>query len=221
MSVEEKKVYCETCGGLGNQLFMIAATLSYAKRTKRSAIFRRKWTGGGTKLAPRSTYWHILFFNLKQIDDDVKANHVYTDLAPGFRDISEFSQQSVQLSGYFQSPKYFKLDEIRDQLFPKHLCVYASSLLPKGQHAFIHIRRGDYKHLTYAHNILPISFYEKASGEFPEHVKFLIFAEAEDAAAISVEFKSSTTLSKRKYSNPPLLLFGHSLYRIIPCYVRI
>lgn len=36
-------VYCEATGGLGNQLFLAAAALAYARRTGREVRFRRTW----------------------------------------------------------------------------------------------------------------------------------------------------------------------------------
>jgi hypothetical protein len=194
------KVYLETAGGLGNQLFMIATALSYAERTHRSVVFLRKWTSGAAQV-PRSNHWHTLFMSLPQLESfsNVKMDTVHTDNDPGFRPIPDYNGKSnVLIQGYYQSPHYFDLAKIVDRLFPPAIRSYANRLLPPiTSLAFMHIRRGDYKHLTYFHNILPVSYYEQASGHFADHVHFLIFVEEEDVAAVRKEVHNSPVLSKR------------------------
>lgn len=199
----DKIVFCEGVGGLGNQLFLIAAALSYAERTKRTCVFRRTWPIRSdiksTSTPARDTYWHNLFINLPQTTlTGLPGMDQYADWKPGFRAIPDLSDKKiVQLCGHFQSPKYFNLDKLKDLLFPKQLFNYAKTLLPPTSFAFMHFRRGDYKHLQFCHNVLPLSYYEQASGLFSEHVKFLVFAEEEDMTTIQKEIAASPILSKR------------------------
>jgi FkbM family methyltransferase len=198
-------VYSEVMGGLGNQLYMIAAALEYGLLTGRSCVFRRKWA----TVELRPPYWASLFMDLPQLSDQqweskTKNAVPYVDLKPGYRTIPDYKDKpDVLVGGYFQSPKYFDLLRVKDRLFPKPLQTYAQRILQdtlsgfSASVAFMHFRRGDYKGLQHAHNILPMSYYERASGEFASNIRFLVFAEAEDMQAIQKEIAQSAVLSKR------------------------
>lgn len=134
------------------------------------------------------------------------------DYQPGYHALPDHKDDAkdgkgvgnVQLFGYFQSPRYFDLAAVRDAMFPAALRLYAEQLLKEskgvngGGVAFMHFRRGNYKGLQHVHNVLPLSYYEAASGEFGQHVRFMVFAEAEDAADIQQEIKQSAILSRRE-----------------------
>jgi hypothetical protein len=303
-------VYCGVMGGLGNQLYIVAAALSYGDRTGRRCEFINALTKPTPNAAPvyslrrddqkrlivvaypstpaRSTYWHNLFIELPQISErkwrlidptprttdkteipstvnpaaplkggqlrpnperrigqptapiftaalaatnpatsifgndsnnpaekagcktgaiakaDIvgKAVYMYSDFQHGYRAIPDLpDQRQVYLTGYFQSPKYFDVSQVRDRMFPASIISYAKELLEDvpdyDRFAFMHFRRGDYKHLQKVHNLLPLDYYERATKHFAPHVWFLVFTEADDLDAIQAEIRQSTTLSSR------------------------
>lgn len=200
---ENNIVVGSICGGLGNQLFTIAAILHYGKLVNKKVCFIRV-TSSPSVLFKRSVYWDNLFVGLETKvikDPDDKKIKKYSDFKHGYKSIP-LLEDINWIEGLFQSPKYFDLVEIRETLFPKIYFEKTIVLLKEKSYkpwAFMHFRRGDYKKLRHTHNVLPISYYEQASNHFPFPIKFLIFCELEDQKDIEQEIKQSLILKKREY----------------------
>jgi hypothetical protein len=205
------RVLVETVGGLGNQLFQIAAGLAYGWRTGRPVSFPRGWSSKSV-LAPRTSHWHTLFTGLNQLGGRdwaaavASGAQVYDDYGMGFRAITPKGPQTVLLRGYFQHRDYLdgQLARLVQGLFPEHLVRYARGLLvdligsPEvGQWAFLHVRRGDYLKLGHTHPVLPPSYYDRAARQFDKGVRFIVFCEQEDVAAIRADFAKLPELTAR------------------------
>jgi len=135
-------ISCKLKGGLGNQMFQIAAAQALAWKIGHDTIFNDSNT---PNQGNRALYYKDTVFNKI---DFVTANllgKVY--LEPNFT-YDKLPEKPLMLSGYYQSPKYFEYyrDEIIDMFVWKEkiekLKVKFKSILTNS--ISVHIRRGDY-----------------------------------------------------------------------------
>jgi len=164
----------EISGGLGNNLFKIAACLSLAKDNDVECKM--------------STWRYDLFENLdfKYKESDLEILYDYRE--PNFHyDEIKYIENMTIGSGYFQSEKYFKENEdyIRFCLIPKHRIVEYirgkySDLLGKDT-ASIHVRRGDYLH-NGGYHVLGKDYYTRAMDILKNNGinKFAVFSDDPD-----------------------------------------
>jgi hypothetical protein len=155
-------ITCTLMGGLGNQLFQIVTTISYAIRTKKKFLFLgNEETLGMTK---RTTYWNNLLkrlfpFLVKQIPLATLVKEI--DFT--YEDLTELvlSNKDAHLHGYFQSYKYFEhhfpsiyrmlnFDKQKETLLMKS-CASDVSL---------HFRIGDYLNLPTTYYIMTYEYYK-------------------------------------------------------------
>jgi len=158
-------------GGIGNNLFKIAASLSLAK--------------GNDVECKLSTWRYDIFENLEFNNnrEDVDILFVHSESDFSFIDI-QYSP-NMELSGYFQSEKYFEdsKDFIRYCFAPKKMIVEYilnkySDLIDFNKAASIHVRRGDY--LTNSNfNILNMEYYKNSIEKFKKYGinKFIVFSD--------------------------------------------
>ena len=162
-------ITCGLMGGLGNQLFQIFATISYAIQTENNYKFTNTvMLFGGT----RHTYWDSFLSELKSKTTDMfpamtrikEASFEYNDI-----DLDEIRGKNIMLSGYFQSYKYFeknynlickiimlhnkKLDVLLRTDYTVETLLHSISL---------HFRMGDYKTLQHIHPIMNYEYYKNA-----------------------------------------------------------
>lgn len=164
---------CVLYGGLGNQLFQIFTTISYAMRCGSTFRFSNSSVTKGMTLRP--TYWDHFFSRLKLFTSDPtsfpphltvlrETGFHYTDL-----DVSTIRMHDTILQGYFQSDKYFRanydtiarligIHSMRDIVLKKlgihnDLCERSISL---------HFRLGDYAMLPEHYPILTKEYYQCA-----------------------------------------------------------
>lgn len=176
-------ISCNIMGGLGNQLFQIMTTISYAIRNKCVFLFPYD-----TKVMNRYTYWDSFLSNLKQFTtNNIKSKFKNMDLyyfpkysEPVFHyvPIPNF-EKSYLLDGYFQSFKYFdsektsifkmiRLEENRQSVKSEFSHYFANDNLSSDNSSrkdvliSMHFRLGDYKTLPNFHPVLPIHYYQKA-----------------------------------------------------------
>ena len=188
-------ITCNLMGGLGNQMFQIFATISYAIKSKNQFKFLNQESLGGGSTTIRYTFWKSFFSNLKPflISDMPSYLHIirengfpYNELA-----VNEMVNRNIMIYGYFQSYKYFQdnysiicrmigIGKIKDELLNKlnltneYLCDTIS----------MHFRIGDYKKLQDYHPLATYEYYERSLTYIQNHVepdkKFTILYFCED-----------------------------------------
>ena len=164
---EQPTVTCQIVGGLGNQLFILFATLAYAMEHRLAFRLPRYRGMLGLDHSPRPAYWDTLLRGLRghlAEDDELEGVH-----PQGIHEKEEFAYHPLPppsgndrwicLYGYFQHPRYAEphFQSILD-LLRLPLDRYATDA--KGCIA-MHFRLGDYKNLSPAH-VLPAQYYADA-----------------------------------------------------------
>ena len=167
-------ITCNLMGGLGNQIFQIFATISYAIKSKNRFEFLSLTTLGGGSTTIRHTFWNTFFANLKpfliQTLPEVRlireTGFVYNELP-----VREMIHQNIMLSGYFQSYKYFQsnysticrligLSKMKEDLLQK-----LDTTPGRFDNAIsMHFRIGDYKKQQDFHPLATYGYYERALG---------------------------------------------------------
>jgi hypothetical protein len=166
-------------GGLGNQLFQIFTTISYAIKSKNKFFFANIDTlGGKGKTTLRHTYWNTFlsslqpflkdhFPNIKNANDLTLIKEDNFHYKPINMTLLNNSQNSV-LYGYYQSYKYFQenfsvickmigINRIKEYVFRKS--GFTQEYLDKT--VSMHFRIGDYKKIEDYHPILTYEYYKK------------------------------------------------------------
>lgn len=163
----------ENCG-LGNQLFCIANTISYAKDTNKTPFFPQVQTNKDIK-----TFKEIFYKNLgigREIDI---YSTKYSEPTFEYKKIPDING-NVFLDGYYQSSKYFEHNRstIIKMLNIKKLKEIVSDKYGDfSDFTSIHIRRGDYIKLQNYHNLLDLEYYKKAISFFKPDEKFVVFSD--------------------------------------------
>lgn len=162
-------ISCKLVGGLGNQLFIIFACISFSILHNQNYCFEDSEKTIGCTF--RTTYWKSLFDklipyllssnSLPPTDITIKENNYFNNLT---------ENKNVLLNDYFQSDKYFKnnystIMELLDIENKKKTLLnenkfYSQKMIDKC--ISIHFRMGDYIKLQDYHNILTIEYYKKA-----------------------------------------------------------
>ena len=177
-------ISCNIIGGLGNQLFQIMTTISYAIRNKCVFLFPYD-----TKIMNRYTYWNTFLSSLSKFTTnnihckfknmDLQYFPKYIEPVFHYSPIPFFGK-SYYLSGYYQSYKYFdnektsifkmiRLEENRENIKSEFSHYFLredndKEKKEKEEHVLVsmHFRLGDYKMLPNHHPVLPIEYYRKS-----------------------------------------------------------
>lgn len=155
-------------GGLGNQLFMIFATLSYAiDHNLRMIIYSNEHNVCGG----RPTYWDTLLEKLKPFVKPYKQPQL-TYHEHGFEYVpipDQLAQHSYTLHGYYQSYKYFEhnFEKIRDLLGLNIKIMHAKNkhldyFVDDQKNIAMHFRLNDYVNLQQYHPVQPVDYYLNA-----------------------------------------------------------
>lgn len=172
----EKIVSATLMGGLGNQLFQIAASYTYARQ--HGALFRLL---DCPPLGGRSSYWDTLLRRFRPLLVSELPSllpwkqgpaTVYHPIPAPPGSSSSSSERGLLLEGYFQTSKYFPTMWDRERIHHlfrppseiEHAVQYAYPSLLRITHRVIvlHARRTDYlTHATF-HGPLPMSYYRQA-----------------------------------------------------------
>jgi hypothetical protein len=158
-------------GGLGNQIFQIFATISYAIKTRNEFKFTNAISLGGGDTTVRYTFWDSFFSRLKIFTTN-KFSKMYLIKEKDFTfnelPLYEMVKPSMDILifGYFQSYKYFEsnyeticriigLEQMKDNLLKK--MNYDTSFL--NNVISMHFRIGDYKKIQHVHPIMTKEYY--------------------------------------------------------------
>lgn len=195
-------ITCQLMGGLGNQLFQIFATISYAIKSRNQFKFLNVPTLGGNGCTLRYTYWDHFLSKLKPfLIPSIPYVHVMKEHDFMFHELSviEMINRDVMIQGYFQSYKYFK--EYYD-IICKIIGLETSKrdLLKKLNYEpeqfkniiSMHFRIGDYKNIQHIHPVMPKEYYLNALNHIKrvtEDIKYKILYFCEDVDIADVQDK--------------------------------
>jgi len=212
-------ITCNLMGGLGNQLFQIFATISYAFNHVVEYNFLNTTTlGNGTTI--RYTFWNNIFKKLQPALINTLPYGMALIREPHFK-YTELpiagliKTQNICIYGYFQSYKYFdsnyytiynllNIDELNREVLKKlekNPDNYSFTKNDLSSSISMHFRLGDYKNLTHFHPIMPCDYYIKSLKYILEKYTpktVLYFCEEEDIKTVE------ETVQKCKYQFPRL-----------------
>ncbi len=165
-----KKIFCNLKGGLGNQLFQVAAAYGYSLENNYEPIFPIQCDQNCTR---KESYETTILKNIKRINTKVGGEWVfYKEIGFEYNKIPKCeATANIFIDGYFQSFKYFdkykkEIKNLFDILPRKEIKL---PLEEKNlEKVSIHVRRGDYLNFPDIHPVLNISYYEKAIKEIEE-----------------------------------------------------
>jgi hypothetical protein len=182
MSTNKGEVSVHIKGGLGNQLFQIAAAYAYAKKEEGILHILHKEHNGD-----RPVYWETVLHRMKPyLVQSIPPHMIYWNesLPTMYQSIPPLTSQGVLLDGYRQTSKYFYNYDIQQELrelFAPHsslmdeVCARYSFLLEnKDRVIVVHARRTDYlrnQTIIDFHGPLPSSYYKEAIQRMKEKVK--------------------------------------------------
>ena len=154
-------------GRLGNCMFQYASILGVARKLKRTP----------TAAISQVEHFSDSFKLGSVVDTVVKPTHFFNENCFSF-DERMFNLpencKNIEIGGYLQTEKYFShvADEVRDNFsFSEHIVERAKKNIPKGKTVSLHVRRGDYVHLTENgfHGALG-NYYQNALEYFTDHI---------------------------------------------------
>jgi hypothetical protein len=206
-------------GGLGNQLFQICTTISYAIKSRDLFAFLNVTELGSGFTTKRFTYWDTFFSNLKPYLISVlpknlkvirETNFMYNELP-----VNEMINNDVLLYGYFQSYKYFNIynptiHHLLDIYQKKKDVLNLINNIYNGLNITnnsinntisIHFRLGDYKKLQHYHPLMSCKYYELSLDKIKiiyPNVNFTIFYFCEEDDITDVLEKITILQSKFK-----------------------
>jgi hypothetical protein len=180
-----KMITCSLMGGLGNQLFQIFATISYAIKCNNEFKFINIKTLGGNVSTLRYTFWDSFLISLKPfLINFFPELAIIRESSFEFKElpISLLKNRNVCIHGYFQSYKYFNekfsliydlldIDRRKKEVIKKLNETFKESL---SNSISMHFRLGDYKKIKVSekHPILPSNYYIKS-------LKYILESETE------------------------------------------
>lgn len=177
-------ISCFLQGGLGNQMFQIATTISHALRNNVEYGINLNLCNTPNQGKLASTYSNTIFSKVHKINHNQFYN-IYDE--PKFSYTPIPFEDNTILRGYFQSSKYF--DDYKDFIinlfeFPKNIIDEVSNFIMEkkllGDNlTCLHIRRGDYLKFSHYHEVCNLVYYQKACEEFDD-TKFIIVTDDKD-----------------------------------------
>ena len=166
-------ITCNLMGGLGNQIFQIFATISYAIKSKNRFQFLNLTTLGGGATTVRYTFWETFFSNMKPflIQNLPQPIHVIRENGFPYNElpVREMVNRNVMIYGYFQSYKYFQenysmiyrilnIDKMKNDII-NNLNLTSEYL---ENTVSMHFRIGDYKKIQDFHPLATYNYYERS-----------------------------------------------------------
>ena len=159
--------YVQLMGGLGNQMFQVAAAYAHCRRSGKTLKISQR-SMGATGYKP--TYWDTYMRDLKANVSARKSGVSWKE--PSFA-YTPIPAETQVLAGYYQSSRYFHdcAADIRKLFHPgpathiKMLKAHGGLLVSKPYATVVHIRRGDYfgsDELRERHGILTADWYRRA-----------------------------------------------------------
>ena len=162
-------------GGLGNQMFQIAAAYGHAKDTGQEFAVDFNITHHGGQGHPHMKYKDNLYKDIPTTS--FKDREFITYNEPAFRYVPiERHEKDMMIDGYFQCELYFKKhrkDIIKLFTFPEDITKQIDDKILKIKDEFnvdevvcVHVRRGEYLNLPNIHPAQTAVYYKTAMNKF-------------------------------------------------------
>jgi hypothetical protein len=177
-------------GGLGNQMFQVAAAVVYAKETYRRIILPDEFynSHNPTKQDYAESIFREFIHRLNRpldqhaIDQLILTGFLQHPGEPGFEDWSPIDLSgNILLHGYFQNyPPIGRHEDAVRSVFLSGLGNYRAHLRHSSDRVGIHVRRGDYlkPSISDVLPVQPLSYYQEAIHRFPrDTTEFYIFSD--------------------------------------------
>lgn len=177
-------------GGLGNQMFQVAAAMVYAKETGRRILLPKEFYNlhNPSKVDYGESIFREIIHRIEKPIDGTAVQFLtqqeFTQHPgePGFEDWTpQDISGNVLLHGYFQNyPPIQRHEEAIRSFYRSGLANYRLLCKDSPLRVGIHVRRGDYLQPPYntVLPVQPISYYEKALQEFTNKpYEFYIFSD--------------------------------------------
>jgi hypothetical protein len=163
-------------GGLGNQIFQIFATISYAIKSKNRFQFLNLTTLGSGSTTIRYTFWESFFIKLKPflISELPQPINVIREKGLTYNDLPIYKMidRNVMIYGYFQSYKYFQedysiiyrmlnIDKMKTNILTT-INLSSPEYLDLENTVSIHFRIGDYKNIQDFYPLATYDYYERS-----------------------------------------------------------
>ena len=220
-------ITCNLMGGLGNQLFQIFTTISYAIKSKNKFYFiNAECLGDGSTCTKRYTFWNSLLNKLKPflLEKIIPFSKIIHQNGFTFNEIeiSELIDKDICLQGYFQSEKFFKqnystiyrmldIDKQKKQILDFFYENNINKTINIKNTVSLHFRLGDYKELQQFYPIMKYEYYNKAltfiQNKDTNITTILYFCEDEDVEIIM----DTINLLKNDFSNLNFIRASSSL----------
>lgn len=166
-------ITCNLMGGLGNQIFQIFTTISYAIKSRNQFKFLNVTTLGCGSTTIRNTFWTSFFSKLKPflIDNIPQPIHVIREKDFTFKELPVYEMigRDCLIFGYFQTYKYFYenyemicriigLEKMKNNIMEKLSLnnEYLKNCVS------MHFRLGDYKKLQHFHPLATYNYYKNS-----------------------------------------------------------
>ena len=154
-------------GGLGNQMFQMAAAWSLSKKIGSKCFFDLESSKIETQGNPSNKYKDNLFKNVTNLKISDFDYEIYTEPTFSYLDLPQ--KDNLTLKGYFQSEKYFYeyKSQIKNLFFiDDNKLVGTQKLVNENsgdrKTCSIHVRRGDYLQKPNFHPTCDMNYYKKA-----------------------------------------------------------
>ena len=201
-------ITCDLRGGLGNQLFEIFTTISYAiKASVPFKFLNIKSMGGGTSTV-RYTFWETFLSNLQPflINNLPQPIHIIKEKGFTYNElpVHEMKYKNTVIYGYFQSYKYFQQNidsikkligivQMKNKVLEKLQTIYRENIIDENSMEntiSMHFRIGDYKKVSDFHPILNYEYYHMSLNRiqtiYPNDIfTIYYFCEEEDVKDVS------------------------------------
>lgn len=182
-------ISCILKGGLGNQMFQIAAVIELSLNNRIPFCFDEStWpTMGGAggeafQASPPKNYLNNIFRKLPF--KIIKSKNMFNIYNEPFFHYSEIQpRHNLLLNGYFQSDKYFiKNSKIIKKVFSPSKNIieeFNSKYRLDNEHELvsIHVRRGSHLRNPKYHGSCDLKYFQNSMSEFSDNARFLVFSD--------------------------------------------
>jgi hypothetical protein len=172
-------------GRLGNQMFQYASLRGIAANRGFDFCIPPPTAFGSLDPNVRNSTTNIhTAFNLESYTQQISSNLMIQESGFSFdATLFDSCDDNMDLSGYFQSEKYFKHieEDIKNDFtfLPEVVDAcgeFVQDSVKSNDIISLHVRRGDYLHLQPNHPTIPIEYYSEALKKFP-NIPVIIFSD--------------------------------------------